>query len=964
MDNLKRTLGVVLAGAALGILTFGSVVAPATAAGSAPPSAAAPVPEASKPALREPQGLPTGQAGQATAAPAAGQPPKPTPAGELLIQVSGRVIHTWFEKPGLRVILAIDGFTVMTRQEQLTARDGVLWFDEEEARKTGKASLGVYAETGVEYKRTGGQIEKYDSVFVVLETGGEISLNSEEALRGKADGTELFLRAKKLRGEYLARGIRETPTGVVPAPASGPKVQPPGVREAGVPQEISIVAQDDVRKVNFTSFVEEETKTRISVWTGGIFVTRGDMEMAADNVVIWTPEAAAQKAVGPTEGSKRLAAEAYFEGHVRINQGHRMLQASQLYYDFERDQALAINTKIHTFAKGRNVPVYYYAKEVRQLAKGIFVGTDARMTTCEFAEPHYDFGAKKLTLEDLTPEPAPPGDKTVRRVRYLGEDVNAEIRGLPVTWWPRLAGDVSEADTALRSLRIENRSNRGIGIATQWHLLKLLGLGNEPPGYDFYLDLDAWSKRGPAIGVESKYERPDYYGQFLSYFINDSGKDSVGGQDVAPPNADRGRATWRHRQYMPQNWELTLEASYISDRNFLHEYFQKEDETGKAQETLLYLKKQEHEQALTILASTRVEDFYTRTEYLPQVAYHVIGHSFWDDHLTYYQDSEVAIARFRPDEALSEQESNAALLVDSIHEVDLPLKVAPFNIVPFVEGRFSYFGDTPSGGAKGRLSAREGVRASTQAWRAYNDVESEFWDLHRLRHINIFDVTAYARQASVPSRDLFPFAPTEDGVQEVLGVDATGVTQLGWRQRFETKRGLPDKDGKQTSVDWLTTDLEATFYNNRQPGGVAPDTGPEFNNLDFRVRWRTTDSTTVWSETLFNTDDRSLERFVIGALITHSPRLSYTIGQRIIPDADSSITFFGFDYMINEKWRVAFLEQYDFDRGTNARSDVVFTRRMHRWLMRVRFSEDPSGTGKFFGVEFQPVGVHEVRLSW
>ena len=923
----------------MGAVIFVSVLGAATA-GPAPPSATTPVPEASKPS-------------------------QPTPSGEPLIQVSGRVIHTWFEKPGLRVILVIDGFTVMTRQEQLTARDGVLWFDEEEARKTGKASLGVYAETGVEYKRTGGQIEKYDSVFVVLETGGEISLNSEEALRGKADGTELFLRAKKLRGEYLARGIRETPTGVVPAPEAGPKVQPPGVREAGVPQEISIVAQDDVRKVNFTSFVEEETKTRISIWTGGIFVTRGDMEMAADNVVIWTPVAADKQATGQAGGgTKRLAAEAYFEGHVRINQGHRMLQASQMYYDFERDQALAINTKIHTFAKGRNIPVYYYAKEVRQLAKGLFVGTDARMTTCEFAEPHYDFGAKKLTLEDLTPEPAPPGDTTVRRVRYLGEDVDAEIRGLPVTWWPRLAGDVSEADTALRSMRIAHRTNRGVGIATQWHLLKLLGLESEPPGYDFYLDLDAWSKRGPAIGVESKYERPDYFGQFLSYFIHDSGKDRVGGLDVAPPTENRGRATWRHRQYLPQNWELTLEASYVSDRNFLHEYFQMEDETGKAQETLLYLKKQEHEQALTILASTRVEDFYTRTEYLPQVAYHVIGHSFWDDHLTYYQDSEVAIARYRPDEALLMPDSSAALLFDSIHEVDLPLKVAPLNIVPFVEGRLSYFGDTPSGGTKGRLAAREGVRASTQLWRTYNDVESEFWDLHRLRHINIFDVTAYARQASVPSTDLFPFAPTEDGVQEVLGVDKTGAVQLGWRQRFETKRGLPDKDGKQQNVDWLTTDLEATFYNNRQPGGVAPDTGPEFNNLDFRIRWRTTDSTTVWSETLFNTDDRSLERFVIGALITHSPRLSYTIGQRIIPDADSSVTFFGFDYMINEKWRVAFLEQYDFGRGANAHSDVVFTRRMHRWLMRVRFSHEPSGTGKFVGVEFQPVGVHEVRLSW
>jgi hypothetical protein len=993
VDKLKRTLVVVLAGAALGLL-IGGLAHGASPAGPAPAAAPPAAPGAEKPAAAPP----------------------------VELQISGRLIHAWEEKPGLQVLLAIDGFAVLTRHEQLTARDGVVWFDKAEAQKTGKVVLGVYAETGVEYKRAGGQIEKYDSVYLTLEAAGEPSLvHEEKELRGKADNTELYLRGKKLRQEFLTRGVREQPTSVVPAPLTGSREPVPGVREAGVPQEVRILAQDDVREVTLSRTFDRDLGVWVYTWSGGVYVITPDMEMACDNLVIWTPadaskagdetglgspakpaaakpaaapvaeprglvvdEAAAKKAeAAPApKGSRQMAVEAYLEGHVRINQKDQWLQCSQLFYDFGKNQALAINTKIHTYARNRNVPVYYYAAEVRQLARDIFVGTHARMTTCEFAEPHHELTASKMVIQELTPTAEDERENIqYRRVRFLGEDVEMRVQGLPLTWWPRLAGDVTQADTALRNIRIENRGSRGTGVATQWHLLKLLGLQNEPPGLDLYLDVDAWSKRGPATGVEGQYTRPEYFGQILSYYLpHDTGTDSFNGVDVTPPT-QRGRLTWRHRQYLPNNWELTAEASHVSDPTFMNEYFQKEDMTGKAQETLLYLKRQEHERALWMLASARVEDFYTRTEYLPQIGYNVIGHSFWDDKLTYYQDSEVGVARYRPHDpnkpfdvagtgqqgippANSELASPETLVFDSLHEVDLPLKAGVVNVVPFVSGRLSYFSNTVAGGGTGRVEAKEGVRLSTRAWKVYNDVESEFWDVHRLRHLNLFDVTAYASQVNVHSRELYPFSPTEDGTQTVTGVDGQGVVQLGWRQRFQTQRGKPNAEGKQQSVDFFTTDLETTFYSNRTRPNIGPDTGPEFNNIDFRTHWRTTDTTSLWTDTLYNLDASRLEKFDIGLLVTHTPRISYSVGQRVIPEGNSSITFFGVDYQISEKWRVSVLEQFDWARGTNAHSEVILTRRLHRWLLRLKFSHDPSGNKSFVGVELQPLGVNEVKVSW
>jgi hypothetical protein len=404
--------------------------------------------------------------------------------------------------------------------------------------------------------------------------------------------------------------------------------------------------------------------------------------------------------------------------------------------------------------------------------------------------------------------------------------------------------------------------------------------------------------------------------------------------------------------------------SYISDRNFLDEFFEKENRTGKQQETLVYLKKQEQEQALTFLASARLENFYSRTEYYPQVGYNVIGHSLWDDHLTYFQDSELSVANYRPDDRFRTlRHSGGTLVADTLHELDLPLKLGPVNVVPFAEGRLSYFGEQLDfSGPTERFSAREGARAATQAWRVYNDVESDFWDVHGLRHVQIFDVSASAAQVSTASRKLIPFQVTEYGTPSVVGVDSTGLFDFGWRNRFQTMRGGPHE--KPQSIDWLTVDLEAFFYSNRQFPSLSPDQRREYNHLRLYTQWRTTDSVSLWSETNYNTDRGTLGKFTVGAVVTHTPRLSYLVGHYLIPDGHSAQTFVGFDYQINEKWRLNVLEAYDFDQKQNAQSDFVLTRRLHRWLVRIRVRLDQGQDEQFFGLEFQPLGVKDVRFSW
>jgi len=621
------------------------------------------------------------------------------------------------------------------------------------------------------------------------------------------------------------------------------------------------------------------------------------------------------------------------------------------------------------------------------------------MTTCDMADPHYDMGAHKMTLTDLTPnvrerpeEPvAEPGIEVgarpeaesaeYRRIRFAGEDVQARVMDFPIAYWPVLGGDLDEGDTALRQIRIETKSQYGTGFLSQWHLLKLLGITERPRGFDFLLDVDFWSKRGPAVGVESNYHREDFYGKFRSYYIHDIGLDSIGKTTVAPDTKDRDRILWQHRQYLPDHWELTMEFSKISDQNFMNEFFTRENQEEKAQETLIYLKRQENEQALTILAAWRLNDFYTRTEYLPQIGHNIIGHSLADDKLTYFEDSELSVVRYRearnnvspafqaamdaqnPFRIVHGAPSSAELLADTIHEVDAPINNrGPVHVTPFVQARATYFEQVlDRSGDEWRGYGRIGARAATQNWHVYEDVENSFWDIHKIRHINTFDVTAYAADTNVPSKKLIPYDVTEAGTPSVQGVDRTGVVEMGWHQRFQTKRGVGDR--RQT-VDWLTSDLRMTLFNNTEgPQAVAPDGSRAHNHLNWRNELLVTDSMTVWTDLQMQMSNWKADIFSVGTSITHSPRLTYAIGQRVIPDANSSITFLSFDYRINEKWSIQGLEQYEWETHQNALSQIFLTRRMHCWLMRIKVEFDKSANSKMVGIEIQPVATPDVKFT-
>ena len=98
---------------------------------------------------------------------------------------------------------------------------------------------------------------------------------------------------------------------------------------------------------------------------------------------------------------------------------------------------------------------------------------------------------------------------------------------------------------------------------------------------------------------------------------------------------------------LPYGWQLTAEASYLSDENFLEQFYRTEYNVGKEQETLLYLKRIQDNWGLAFLGKVRINDFLDQVEELPSAEYHLTGQSLFDDRFTFFSDNQVSRYRYR-----------------------------------------------------------------------------------------------------------------------------------------------------------------------------------------------------------------------------------------------------------------------------------------------------------------------------
>ena len=308
----------------------------------------------------------------------------------------------------------------------------------------------------------------------------------------------------------------------------------------------------------------------------------------------------------------------------------------------------------------------------------------------------------------------------------------------------------------ITGIKVKNDSIFGTQAHVDFDLFQLLGVEDPPDGVRWTLSTGYLSERGPALGTAVTYNRPSFFGLpgptsgFVdAWGVYDTGRDILGfdRRDLVPEEEYRGRVLGRHRQWLPYDYEMIAEVGYISDRNFLEQYFESEYDRAKDHDTSLRLRKYYFNNLFELSAEAQANEFYTETQRLPAFDHYLLGGSILGDRLTWsmhnqvsYADLNVATSPLDPaQDAITQTplpgEFDAEGVVASTrHEISMPLELGPIKFSPFVSGEASHYGEDATGEPLTRLLGQGGVRAALPMWRVDPNVQSSLLNVRGLAH--------------------------------------------------------------------------------------------------------------------------------------------------------------------------------------------------------------------------------------
>jgi hypothetical protein len=736
------------------------------------------------------------------------------------------------------------------------------------------------------------------------------------------------------------------------------------------------------------SFVTKKAeKGHVIIATGNVYLWQGapsnkaTLELRSQAAVVFV-EPAEPRGEGDDGAKPRIAslpslggdsnspgeriAGVYLLDDVVISRGERFMRGPEAYYDFTTDRAIVRDPVFRTIQDPRGIPIFVRAQEGRMLSARETWFRNAEISTSDFYTPTYYIHADKGYLMDATHY-----DQEGTRVGppELSDKLTGTslvVRDVPIFYWPYTEGDITEENLAIRKLQVGSDRSFGPGVETEWYLFRLLGLV-APQGFKGTVELDAY-QHGEVIGADMKYARQSYSGYSKLYGIQDRKNDDDFGlvrKDLSAPEW-RGWLLERHKQVM-DDWEVQLEVSWISDRNFLERFFPSEFYAGKEQETLLYAKKQQDNWAFTSLLEYRLNRFQTQTESYPDLSLFLEGEPVGP--LTWYSENHAGIKRLATDTGDSNLSDSPTLARgDTRQEIDFPLHLGPVNFTHYATGRLTAWSDAPPGGENFRPYGQVGVKVDTTVWKQNQDVESRLWDLHGLRHIVTPEAEAMISTAGgVDPNDMFPLDP---GIETDL--TRMAMWRAGVSQRLQTRRGPP---GEERTVDWMRLDVHAGFFYDTPTPGLFPGDGRSFfsrpedsiprNHVSADYQWQISDSTLFLADTTYDVDDHKFDRYDFGLCIQRDPRLEYFLGLRSMQPLDSTVGTAGINYQLTEKYRMSLFEQYDFqfNGGHNYTTGFTIARKIERWYGALTAVYNQTNNEVAVYLTFWPEGVPELKIG-
>src|SRR5579883_147020 len=797
------------------------------------------------------------------------------------------------------------------------------------------------------------------------------------------------------------------------APAADPAAPlPPGapvpVPQSKAPRHITFGPRYGTR-TNQES-VRLPDGTRRFLLTGGWVVnvaaqgTNEATEFAADDVVIWVRGLAidnVQQGIVTQGGggNGKPEVEVYLAGNVIIRSVRgtpakpitQTLRAEEVYYDVDNNRSVALRADLEMSIPLVRDAFHLRGDEIRRLDLENWEVLTASANASKLpSDPGLRLDSQRFTLSERRVVPRnifgipyrniKTGDLIESREMIVtGTNVVTRLGGVPVFYSPTLRTNAADPLGPFQGFGFSDNRIFGLQYYTTWDMYKLLAL-RPPDDHNWRLNLDYLSKRGFAYGTTYSYrvhgdepgDPPIGVGLIRFYGLEDKGFDILGGnRGIQPmPPLFRDRFLWRHQQEITDDLYFQGQLAYLSDKNFLEEYYKNEYDFGPNQETFAYFDWKKRNYGATL----QIEDRFFRrwvdeTNTLPRLDGFLLGQTFLDDWFVYSTRGSAEYAESRPSEELpypllsTDRKINTGRF-DWWQELDAPLALGPVKFAPYGILELTEYTSDLNGNEIGRIYGAGGARASLPFSRLYSDVVSELMNLHGLYHKIVFGATyRYARtnvpygqlplldrlnddatdeswRYITPQQSLLIGGPNGAAIQNAPGysvfnpqlyairrvvennidtLDNINVLQMDVRQRFQTKRGYP---GMEHTVDFLTLDVSASYF----PHATRDNFGHPFSFLEYAALWNVGDRTAVVSNGWFEPYQGGTSYWNAGVYLNRTDRTSIYLGYRQTDPLNSKAVTGTLSYQMSPRYYVNLGVSYDLGLGQSLSNSISFTR--------------------------------------
>ncbi|MFO1063614.1 MAG: organic solvent tolerance protein OstA [Pirellulales bacterium] len=755
--------------------------------------------------------------------------------------------------------------------------------------------------------------------------------------------------------------------------------------------------------------------------SGGGAVDYGSVSIEFDNAVLWKAGGLGAANLTGATSTATEPVELYMEGNIVLRQGERVIYADRMYYNVETEYGMVLGAEILTPVPQYQGLLRLKADVLEQRNRQNFLAYGAALTSSRLGVPRYWFQADRISMQDMRPEstlaPTAVGGLTggsgargasgpmngsfggsyggfnadgtalaadttgatadITNMRATSRNNFVYVMGLPVAYWPVFSTNLARPSFYLTGIKFKSDQIFGSQVYADWDLYQLLSLP-QIDGTAWTLSTDYLSKRGPALGTRFTVDRPDVpilgptQGYFDAWGLVDSGRDVIGSDRhlLTPEATNRGRAIGRFRSHPTQNMELWSELGYITDRNFMEQYFENEWDQQKDYTTGLRLRNYNGNRMFDIAGQARINKFFTETEQLPRLDHYWMGQDLgeyltWSEHTNVgYLHQRVASTPTDPKDAakfalLPWETDSEGIRAVTRQELNAPLNLGAFNVVPFLSGEAGYWGEDTAGNPVTRLVGQGGVRTNLPFWRAYPNVESDLLDIRGIAHkVAIKSELFYADASQDLSR--FPLYDALDdnsqehfrrrlifntfggalppqfdersyalrqGMQRWVAAGSSEIAddmtqaRIGLHQRWQTKRGVP---GRERITDLVAFDVDAIFF----PNATRDNFGEDVGAINYSFRYHLGDRVTLLSDGYFDVFSQGLKTLSAGAMFSRPGRVDAYIGMLSMEGPISSNVLNGYmNYRLDDKWIFSGGAAFDFGQVGSVGQPLAHTRR-------------------------------------